>query len=309
MRYPLVVGLALLLGVLAGGFGARALHSGGLSDGPAQQPAVLQSVQVRPGGTATRAGGPREPRVAPDRAGAASLLPDLAQEVPQDLAVVRRGRGENRGFRLVFASAAANVGRGPLVVEGRREDRGQEHMVAEQLVRRADGSTGTHRGVGRLVYVRSPDHDHWHLLPFMSYELRPLTRASGILADSKTGFCLGDRYISTIPLAPGSEPAPGVFTSRCGLGRPGLRRVRQGISVGHGDDYPPLLEGQYLDITEVPSGEYELVHRVNRGRALRESSHANNAASLALRLTWRAGEPRVRVLRACPGSARCAATP
>ena len=48
-----------------------------------------------------------------------------------------------------------------------------------------------------------------------------------------------------------------------------------------------------------------LVHRVNADRRLRELDHRNNAASLLLRLRWRGREPLVRVLRACPATARC----
>ena len=69
-----------------------------------------------------------------------------------------------------------------------------------------------------------------------------------------------------------------------------------GISVGYGDVYEPNLEGQSLRLTGLDAGRYRLVHRVNVGRRLRESSYANNAASLLLQLRWRGGRPSVRVL-------------
>jgi hypothetical protein len=47
------------------------------------------------------------------------------------------------------------------------------------------------------------------------------------------------------------------------------------------------------------------VHRVNAERRLRETSYANNAASVLLRLRWRGGGPFIDVLAECPGSARC----
>ena len=50
-----------------------------------------------------------------------------------------------------------------------------------------------------------------------------------------------------------------------------------------------------------------LVHEVNADRRLLESSYANNAASVLLRLRLRRGVPRFTVLRACPGTDRCPA--
>jgi hypothetical protein len=65
------------------------------------------------------------------------------------------------------------------------------------------------------------------------------------------------------------------------------------------------LEGQWLPLDGLRAGRYLLVHRVNADRALRESSYANNASSMLLRLRWRRSEPFVNVLKTCPGSARC----
>ena len=95
-----------------------------------------------------------------------------------------------------------------------------------------------------------------------------------------------------------------IFTSRCGLLHPNLLGIREGISVGYGDDYKANLEGQWLALNGLAPGRYLLVHRVNADRRLRERSYSNNAASLLLRLRWRHG-PRIDVLATCPSSARC----
>jgi glucose/arabinose dehydrogenase len=96
-----------------------------------------------------------------------------------------------------------------------------------------------------------------------------------------------------------------VYTSRCGLGEPQLIGVKEGISVGYGDDYKANLEGQYLRLTGLPSGRYVLVHEVNADRRLHELDYSNNAASLLLELRWRHGQPMVRILRQCPNTDRC----
>jgi hypothetical protein len=212
----------------------------------------------------------------------AAPLPDLDQAAPQGLSVVAR---QDR-LLLVFGSAVDNVGPGELVVLARRE--GSE-MRTWQLV-------GTRRFMlsVRLRYVRSETHEHWHLPGFERYELR---RPDGKLVgrDRKTGFCLRDAYETR---ARNRTP---VWTGECGRGRPGARTIRQGISVGFGDDYVPQKEGQAIDVTGVPPGRYVLVHRVNPDRVLRERSYADNAASVLIALDGR----RVTLVRRCPDSASC----
>jgi hypothetical protein len=156
--------------------------------------------------------------------------------------------------------------------------------------------------VGRLAFVRSQTHRHWHLLGFERYELRGLDgRLLG--RDRKTGFCLGDRYARelTLPRMPRSP----VWSAECGRGEPQLRRLVEGLSVGYGDDYPPSREGQWIDVSGLPPGRYQLVHVADPGRRLLESTRTDDAASLLLRLTPRG----VEVLARCPGRPRCAGTP
>jgi lysyl oxidase len=246
---------------------------------------------------ATSAGGSHE------QSAAAQRLPDLDQEVPWNLEVTGN---EARGrYRLAFSSGVRNVGAGPLIVSGRRRT-GTRTMTVDQLIERKDNPVAVVDGVGRMRYVRSADHAHWHLLGFERYELRPAAGRARVATDRKTGFCLGDRYRVRDEEPPRQPPEP-TYTSRCGLGRTGLRHLIAGISVGYGDVYGPNLEGQSLRLTGLDAGRYRLIHRVNVRRRLHESSDANNASSLLLRLRWRAGWPSVRVLRSCPDTAHCGA--
>jgi len=226
------------------------------------------------------------------------LLPDLVVKVPYELELTQAGKR----WRLGFASASSNLGAGPLIVQGRRRP-GATTMKTVQEIRRIDGSTREVRGAGQLRYVVSPDHEHWHFVPFMRYELRRASGAGPVLRDRKTGFCLGDRYDTNRAL-PG-KPENHAFVSRCGLRSPGRLGMREGISVGYGDDYNPTLEGQYVDVTGVPAGRYVLVHRVNETGALQESRTDNNASSLLIRLSWSGGRPSVEQLRRCRGTEAC----
>jgi hypothetical protein len=240
----------------------------------------------------------------PRQAGPGSeRLPDLDQEAPSELevtSVVARGRPS---YRLGFRSAASNVGAGPLIVSGERRRIATPEMTTDQLIERADAPLSVVEGIGSLRYVRSSDHEHWHLLRFMRYELRRAGQHARLVADRKTGFCLGDRYSTGLDL-PAAPPAP-VYTSRCGLNAARRLHLVEGISFGYGDDYPANLEGQSLRLTGLGEGRYVLVHRANAARRLRESSYANNASSLLFRLRWRRGVPYVRELYTCPDTARC----
>ena len=236
--------------------------------------------------------------------GPVELLPDLDAAAPYNL-VVSTSRGR---FLLGFESAADNIGSGPLLVDGARSNRGTPNMRVTQRVRLSDGSERRYPAGGVLRYVDSADHSHWHLLPFMRYELRGAKAAGSAQRDRKTGFCLGDRYETDELRRLAGEPPEGVLVGDCGRSEPELLRVEEGISVGYGDNYRPNLEGQYLDVTDLPAGRYTLVHRVNGSRTVRERSYANNAASLLLSLRWQRGrtsEPDVATIARCPARDRC----
>jgi Lysyl oxidase len=245
---------------------------------------------------------------APAPALAADLLPDLDQELPRNLVVSVDRSGAIPRFHLGFDSAVDNRGAGPLVISGHRDSQDQPEMVADQVIQRSDGSTTTVAGVGRLRYVYSADHNHWHYLGFDHYELRRAADYKLVAPDQKTGFCLGDRYdTDTASQLPG-EPAQAVYTGYCGRNQTDLLTVGEGISVGYGDVYFANLEGQFVDVTAVPAGEYYVVHRVNADRQLHESDFSNDAASLLVDLSWPQGDsaaPAVKVLRECPATDSC----
>jgi hypothetical protein len=235
-------------------------------------------------------------------------LPDLEQRSPYALSGETVRTPDGPRFRLGFGSAVDNVGIGPLLVIGRRIPGAGAVMDATQIVRGSDGSGRRYPHIGTLRYTLSTTHQHWHLLRFDRYELRTVPGDKLLRPDRKTGFCLGDRYQTDATTTLEGEPPAAVWTEECGKSEPLLASVREGISVGYGDNYDPLLEGQYLDLTGLPAGRYELVHRVNADRRLLESNYANNAASVLISLTWPRGhahEPRIDVVARCGDGRRC----
>ena len=225
-----------------------------------------------------------------------ALLPDLVQERPSGLQVTTVRTPKGPRFRLGFRSAVNNAGTGPLIIEGSRPGIAQREMTGRQLVRTASGQTAAREGVARLRYHHAGDHRHWHVLRFEVYELR---RAGGgrVRPAQKTGFCLGDRYTTDQFRGRPFDAPVAEFLHFCGLDRPDLLKIRVGITVGFGDDYDPQLEGQYVDVTGLPAGDYDLVHRVNADGALLESDSTNNEACLGVKLSWPRGTrqpPRFR---------------
>jgi hypothetical protein len=240
--------------------------------------------------------------------------------------------GPAGAVRLRFTTSADNIGAGPLLIHGSRDDTGQSRMTARQAFQSAvDGSIPLSYEQAQqpmratMYYEPTATHEHWHLLGFEHFQLRTPSGRT-VVTDRKNGFCLGDRYPTAdhLPHRPGDAGTPEASLAqvlrenRCGHHAPDALSVVQGISVGSGDDYRYTVDFQWLDITAVPSGRYDVVNVVNEDRSLVEKSYQNNASSMAISVEWPGGAatapspvtapPAVRLLRNCPGRQRCADT-
>ena len=228
--------------------------------------------------------------------GVRELLPDLDQRAPSGL-VLHRKQGR---WLLGFTSTVDNVGLGPAFLVGTREP-GDTRMTASQRVRLDDGAWRVYTAIDALRYTNSPPHHHWHLMRYDAYELRTLDGRT-LVSDRKSGFCLADHYGIAPGYWPGRKP---FFLGTCKQFHPDARRVVEGTSLGYADRYPAFFHGQNVDLSGVPAGSYDLVHRVNGSLALHELRYENDAASVRLRLTWRQGKPHLRILRRCQSTAAC----
>ncbi len=240
--------------------------------------------------------------------------------------------GRADAVRLRFTSAEDNVGDGPLLIFGHRDSVDQPTMA----VRQAFQTTGSdvlpdsfgaaqHPTTNSMYYEPARMHQHWHLMGFERFQLRNLSGGT-VVADRKNGFCLGDRYkthdAGSLPNTPNGDAGAtgrlGKFlrANMCKHHDVSALDVTEGISVGSGDDYKHTVDFQWLDITEVPSGVYDVVNTVNDDRTLVEKSYDNNTSSIAVSIQWPGGAgkapaaitrpPEVELLRSCPGQAQCA---
>jgi hypothetical protein len=239
--------------------------------------------------------------------------------------------GPARAVRLRFTTAEDNVGDGPLLLFGKRASAGTPTMAVRQAFQNGvDGAIPTsfesaQRPTGNSMYYEpAVMHQHWHLMGFEHFALRA-PGGGTLVTDRKNGFCLGDRYVTPDAAGlPHAVPADGspqgqlgqlLDGNMCAMLNPKALTVMEGISVGRGDDYRRTVDFQWLDITAVPSGTYDVVNTVNADRALLESDYRNNSSSIAISVRWPGGAtappatitapPVVTLLRSCPGKARC----
>ncbi|NUT91576.1 MAG: lysyl oxidase [Saccharothrix sp.] len=237
--------------------------------------------------------------------------------------------GPAAAVRLRFTTSADNIGDGPLVVYARRSPDEPTMRARQAFQSGVDGSIpasfeeARHDLPATVYYEPSATHEHWHLLDFEHFMLRT-PAGHTVVTDRKNGFCLGDRYTTAddLPARPQDPSSTEGLLSNflranmCRRHAPDATGVKQGISVGWGDDYGYKVDFQWLDLTRVPSGVYDVVNVVNADRSLIEKSYDNNASSIAIMLQWPWGArnppdvittpPHVGLIRSCPGRERCA---
>lgn len=230
------------------------------------------------------------------------LLPDLVAKVPDSLAVVPDPSASSR-FLLVFATSVYNAGEGPLRLVGQRTSLAQPEMRVREVVTCAHGGHEIINLPGTMRYEHEPTHRHWHYEDFERYTLRGLSAGMPTRGSRKVGFCLVDDY----PVWHGAEgePSEPFFTeagNSCAAHDPQALSTEEGISVGWADEYSPLKEGQYVDLTNLPAGEYRLTNQIA------ETQNSNGVAGVTIRLSWPhgpGGAPTFTSLGTCSGAAAC----
>lgn len=156
------------------------------------------------------------------------------------------------------------------LVEGCIGDSGDRRLL------RFDTTT-PNQGVGHLhfgdpetasdLFVYSDCHGHYHFETYAEYDLRD--NSGNIVADGhKQAFCLMD-----------FEPYDNVtwFDAQYDCGY-------QGISAGFADTYSRELDCQFVDITGVAPGDYELTVRLNIDQMVAEADYDNNSTAITVQI-------------------------
>lgn len=116
------------------------------------------------------------------------------------------------------------------------------------------------------LFVFSDCHMHYHFTSYAQYRL--LDQGGNLVATGhKQAFCLLDFD----PLT--GTTTPGIYN--CGF---------QGIQAGWSDIYDRDLPCQYVDVTDVPTGDYVLQVDLNFDHILAEADYTNNMATFPVHI-------------------------
>ena len=143
-------------------------------------------------------------------------------------------------------------------------------------------------------------HGHLHYDGYAGYRLRQrlpngqpgdyVTRSDGTgVVGAKVGFCLLT-FSGTFTTEQGtsSSTLPGYnrdSTDSMGQTIPQNCGYNQGVRVGHYDQYSSGLEGQWIDVTGVPAGQYFVEITMDDSNMMNETNETNNAKSFAVNVT------------------------
>lgn len=233
-------------------------------------------------------------------AGATSdLLPDLRMLPPASFAVCGAPTGgtfqtencpgagpEDRWLR--FDSVLYNAGRATFRVVASRPSTVQAHMHATQWIRQSDKSWRKQPTDATLAWALEEDgHPHWHTQGMERYRLfrLPSPFPGGAKVGVKRGYCFFDGLLVR-PNLTWTRRSPMYSFFDCGV--PGQSqnalKLRVGLSVGWGDEYPWDYAGQRIDISGVEQGEYLLCLTADPAGEFTEISDANNESWARIRL-------------------------
>jgi hypothetical protein len=121
---------------------------------------------------------------------------------------------------------------------------------------------------GNPLWTHNTCRDSYDLVGFARYTLVDRATNEEVVAGAKNGFCIADADHYT-------EDFGFCNVYDC---------EHQGIGQGCADNYGSELECQWVDITGVPPGAYELSVTINAERSVPELSYENNVVRVQLEI-------------------------
>lgn len=150
--------------------------------------------------------------------------------------------------------------------------------LGERRVVRFGSRMGNVGSAAFVIGTTSTDNPLWtfdsckqgfDLVGFARYELIDAVTGDLVLAGTKTEFCIADAEQWIVD----SDTACNVHN--CTL---------QGISPGCADNYGSSLECQWVDITDIPPGTYDLRVTINAARNVAELDYTNNVVIVRVQI-------------------------
>lgn len=194
---------------------------------------------------------------------------------------------------LRFDAGHGNIGHGAFLLDVDLSTATPNYPAAGQLggevTQAIQSSDGTEFNTPAGTYVFHPNHGHIHYKGFAEYALYAVnadgTRGALVRPSRKSDFCMIDVDDLWFGL-PGNQPRDHHFP-QCNLSEGAEPRQRQGINRGWGDVYTWDLPGQYIDVTGVPDGDYDVVNTANPDGLINEMTTSNNEAATRI---WLVGD-------------------
>jgi hypothetical protein len=211
------------------------------------------------------------PEQVPSIPATGDLLPDLTM-LPLE-AFHMAYDGDRKVLR--FDAVVVNVGKGPLDVTGTRPSVIERDLKVTQNVLQADGDAREVETEAVMRYEKVDGHDHFHLLDFQRYRLRPADSTEW-RGSRKEGWCLVDDGSF------GGQPSRyNENEFDCGFEEENdALEVRQGLSEGWADVYDWYLEGQYIELDDYTlPGDFCVAADADPEQLLTEATRENNATS------------------------------
>jgi hypothetical protein len=216
--------------------------------------------------------------VQPARTADNLAYPDLAMARLADIDIVKA----DGQLQLRFSATIVNVGQGPFELNATRPDAASSFSVVQKVY--GTGGSASIPIPGADLVWGGDGHVHWHVRNLETYELDRLDNGSKVGTGMKGGFCFYDSTVFNRSL-PGAPPAavyvPGTV---CGQNDQSASAVRMGISVGYGDRYPSILPDQFIDVTNLTSGNYRLYATADLSGLFTEANESNNQTWVDLKL-------------------------
>lgn len=259
---------------------------------------------------------PYDTRKLEDEGSSPTCYPDeLAELAAHELEAAPEGGGapaptlEPKCLR--FDGGAANLGDGRLELRMDLSTLASESPFVEQVIHRSDGLK-RFENVG--AYSFHVVHGHVHFWDFVQYDIFPVN-SEGTPADEaathgrKASFCLIDFDLLRYPPEPtqGNGPRRGAFPD-CDLPADldpmtGKAFMAQGVSRGWADIYSWALPGQFLEVSRLPDGPYDVVITANPRGNIVEADPTNNVACTRIEIEGMKVTEIERRTTGCPRSA------
>lgn len=197
----------------------------------------------------------------------AQVLPDLTMLQPNEFHLDLPGGG---GRLLRFSTSIVNLGPGRFDVVGSDPDPADSTKLTRVTQRLQQGSGWVSQPTAATMFYAGDGHNHWHVFGLQDFKLAfQATPNDRIATGVKTGFCFWDNV--------NLSNAQSYYTGARECHQQPDGTVPMGLSVDWGDKYPWSIAFQYIDVSQLPYGNYCLTVTADARGEFIEANEANNS--------------------------------